>query len=295
MKLPNFFFALLYSLLSVGSALAERNLPADLQIELLFPRNETYAPTQYFPIIFGINNLDAVWPLRLRIQILVQTAYSNPNITRPYWQYMDVGLQSGDLPADDEQAPGKHFFHFPTVNMTNGTTDSFNILWSATLPNRCFVNETDPYNPDSLDRSIGYGENWWKNAPGHSSRLVQFSTAQGAQRPDIEASVNSCPELDDETSAAIRITEVKSHIGDGAPCPVFEPLNSIKCVFQSSAKELAANVSTAILHDLGCEEGDWQTMTAPCPRKTNGGSLKSSSLGMRWTVLGLVVAASTVV
>ncbi|KAH9209716.1 hypothetical protein DL95DRAFT_466565 [Leptodontidium sp. 2 PMI_412] len=291
MKLPNFLGALLYVLLSVGDALAERNLPADLQIDLLFPRNETYEPAQYFPIIFGINNLDAVWPLNIRIEVLVRPNDWSPNITSPNWQSMDVGLTSRDLPADGDQAPGKRFFHFPTVNMTNGTTNSFNIVWRAILPYWCFANETSLNDPDP---NIGNGGRRWKSAPGHSSRLVQFSTAQDAQRPDIEATINSCPELDDETSTAIRITDVKSHIGDGAPCPVLETIKPTKCAFQSSSKELAANVSAAILHDLGCGEGDWQTITAPCPRKTNACSMQIASLGMGWTLLVLVVAASTV-
>lgn len=41
------------------------SLPLDVQVDLLFPRNDTYASTQYSPIVFGMQNLDAIWPLNI--------------------------------------------------------------------------------------------------------------------------------------------------------------------------------------------------------------------------------------
>ena len=71
MKSLSFLVALLRPLLLARVANAERKLPADLQVDLIFPRNETYAPTQLFPIVFGVNNLDAIWPLQLMIKVSV--------------------------------------------------------------------------------------------------------------------------------------------------------------------------------------------------------------------------------
>lgn len=68
-----FTLALLHPLLSVGVVTAERKFPTDLQVDLIFPRNETYAPTQLLPIVFGLNNFDAVWPLDMHLTVRVRT------------------------------------------------------------------------------------------------------------------------------------------------------------------------------------------------------------------------------
>ena len=279
-------FALLHPLLSTRVANAERKLPADLQVELLFPRNETYAPTQLFPIVFGIKNLDAVWPLDLKIWAQIQQLNWPENITEPYWTTLPISLYSDDLKKAVGEAPDTHYFHYPAVNMTNGTTGNFMILWEAVLPAQCFANSTDPEDDDG-----GYG---WSNSPdGYASRGIQFSTAPGAQLPDIEALVDSCPELDSENSVAFRITEVRKTYGEGKTCPVLDTdVKPTKCAFKSAAKELAANVSAAMLHEMRCEEGTWQTIKSPCPREESMASLQSAGFAVTWVPLALAFAAS---
>jgi hypothetical protein len=50
--------------LLASATMAERSLPADLQVDLIFPRHDTtYTPTQWFPVVFGVKNLDAVWSM----------------------------------------------------------------------------------------------------------------------------------------------------------------------------------------------------------------------------------------
>jgi hypothetical protein len=288
MRVLLFLLALLDPLLSGQVANAERKLPADLQVDLIFPRNETYAPTQLFPIVFGVNNLDAVWPLGIRLAVTVESIGVSPEGGRPSWMWQDVSLNYGQFAEAVGQVPSKRFFHFPAVNMTNGTTDSFQVLWNVILADRCFANNTDPEDDDG-------GDGWWNSPDGFASRGVRFSTAPGAQRPDIEAAVTSCPEPNEDNSAAIRITDVRTTYDEHKPCPVLDTnVKPTKCVFKSTAKELAANVSAAMLREMGCQEGNWQTITAPCPREESIASPQAAGFGVRWVLLALTVAVSNI-
>ena len=282
-----FLFMFLRALLSARVANAQRELPADFQVDLIFPRNETYAPTQLFPIVFGVNNLDAVWPLDLRLSVSVESTGVPPEDGRPSWMWQDVSLSSGGLSEAVGDEPDTHFFHFPAVNMTNGTTDSFQILWTFILPERCFANNTDP--------TADTGGSGWTNSPnGYASRALRFSTAPGAQSPDIEATVNSCRDPDEETSAAVRVTEVRRTHNEGRPCPVFDTnIKPAKCAFKSAAKELAKEVSAGMLDEMRCEEGDWQTITAPCSKEESRGS-RSAGFSVTWAVLALAFAVSSI-
>ncbi|RYP29142.1 hypothetical protein DL766_005517 [Monosporascus sp. MC13-8B] len=250
--------------LLVGAADAERTLPADLQVDLIFPRNETYAPTQWFPIVFGVQNLDAVWPLDIRLDVYVESKnWRLSGKQSDSWQYEIPSLTYEEFREAAGPMPGKHFFHFPLVNMTNGTTDQYSIGWELRLLNRCFANNTDPQLDDG-------GDGWRSHGPNpYALRFIQFSSAPGAQLPDIEATVNSCAEPDEGTSASVRVTEVRKTSDTGAPCPVLDTnVTTINCGYKPVAKELAANVSAAIMDKMRCNEGAWQTITAPCPRKS---------------------------
>lgn len=281
MRFLSFLSALLYLLLSAHVASCERKLPADLQVDLIFPRNETYAPTQLFPIVFGVNNLDAVWPLDMRLHVMVESISAQQDEDTPSWTWKDVSLNSGELEKTVGEAPGTHFFHFPAVNMTNGTTDNYKILWDFILPNRCFDNATDPEDD--------YGGRGWSSSPdGYASRGLRFSTAPEAQLPNIEDTVNSCSEPKEDDSVAVRVTEVRTTYDGDRPCPVLETdVKPAKCVFKSAAKELAADVSEAMLDEMRCEEGTWQTITAPCPDEESMGSIQRAGFGL--LALALVV------
>ena len=287
---------LLLGLLSAEVAIAERNLPADVQIDLIFPRNETYAPTQHFPIVIGIKNLDAVWPMDSSLTVTIQSISSWSDPDPPSWTWDSVGFLP-DLVDADGDAPDTSFFHFPAVNMTNGTTDNYFIRWHYSIPYRCFDNATDP---EDHDGARGWSSMYSIRSPReYYSHALFFSTAPRAQLPDIEATVNSCSEANANYSAAVRITEMKMTYDWGdekgsRPCPVLEDIEPAKCLFESSAKDLAADVNAAMLDMTLCKEGTWQTITAPCPREENMALPQTVRFGVGWGLLPLAFAVSRI-
>ncbi|WYZ36287.1 hypothetical protein EsH8_XII_000037 [Colletotrichum jinshuiense] len=282
--------ASLLSLLALSVAVlvqAEGRLPADLQVDLLFPRNETYAPTQWFPIVLGIQNLDALWPFDISLDLAVLSLDSWQNSSsgaRAEWQHLNLRLDSVGFPKAVGPAPGRHFLYHPTINMTNGTTDRYVVRWGITLENRCFAN-------NSIDNG---GEGWASGTDGASTRHIVFSTAPGGQTPDVATTLDACPEGGENTTTVIRVTELRKTRDTGDQCPVFETdVQPSRCVYRDVAQQLAANVSAAILNKMGCEEGTWQNITAPCVPKDSGTAfsiLLQKGLASWALILGLVLA-----
>lgn len=264
-----------------------RQLPADLQVDLVFPRaNETYAPTQWFPLVFSVTNLDAVWPLDLYVDIEIYSMAWRMNGTgSSFWQDVAPRINGPFLEEtfNSTITPGRHFFHTPIVNMTNATTDHYVIRWSLDLAPRCFDNGT-------------IHEMGWSNRPEEGgNRVVRFNTSPDGQLPNIEATMDACPDTNEENSVAVRVTDVKYpsgllyRPGRQQECPVFTTgIQPQDCIYKSFASEVAANVSAKILDRMGCEEGTWQTIRAPCPRKeSEASSLRLGSI-MVWALLVLI-------
>ena len=177
--------------------------------------------------------------------------------------------------------PRKQFFYFPATNMTNGTTDSFAVTWEIVIIHQCLANGTE--------LAQGLDVTPWSDQPKRlDMRSVKFSTARGAQLADIEATLNSCLEHNGNNSAAIRIANVTTTL-KGKTCPVLgPPIKPDSCTLKSAAKELAANVSAAMLQEMSCDERDWRTITAPYQKSM--ALPQSAGFGVGWLLLPLAFA-----
>ncbi|KAF6792018.1 LysM domain-containing protein-like protein 5 [Colletotrichum sojae] len=249
------FFSFLIAFCLVALAQAERRLPADLQVDILFPRNETYAPTQRFPIVVGIQNLDAVWPLNTMILYLdVLSLEAHRKKEESLWQQAYLGISSGMFPDKVGPDPPRQFLYYPTINMTNGTTDQMVLRWAVTIQKRCYGN--------SSHEDGGYG--WDSGAGLDTYRQIIFSTAPGGQSPDVAATLDACPEGGENTTATIRVTGMGSTGNFQEHCPIFDPgVHPTRCAYRDVAQEVAANVSADIMKRIGCDDGTWQNITAP--------------------------------
>jgi hypothetical protein len=273
MRMPA-LLTIIQSLLLAQVTIADRQFPTDVQVDLVFPRNETYAPTQYFPVVLAVKNLDAVWPLHvsLEVRISADSYEKEDGTTGPSWKNVWTGLNVDKFAPAFDAAPNTHFLYIPGFNMTNGTTDHFGVAWELSIHHLCYANDT------GLRPS--YGQRNWQSRPQHVTlSTVEFSTAPGAQLPDIEAAANSCSKRDKETSAAVRITDVMKTYDNGWPCPILEEIAPSPCAHKDIASLIASNVSDTMLGMMRCEEGDWRTISAPCPKKSAASSSAGFGLG----------------
>lgn len=117
--------------------------------------------------------------------------------------------------------------------MTNGTTDTYKILWEVRLPNLCLASNTYPPHNDG-------GNGWTDSENGYAYCIGVFETAPGGKRPDIVAVVKSCTERNGEDWAAFRVTEVSGTYYDGKTCPVIETdVKPRPCAFKSVGRRKA--------------------------------------------------------
>ena len=239
---------------------ASQNLPATAEFDLIFPRNETYAPTAYFPLVFAIQNAKVAWPLRLRLQASIQAA--DGDIGPNNWH-----LPSFDANSDytDGSAPSDPYIWVVGTNITNSTEGRFRVLWSPSIERNCsrVVNGNDPPNAGFFPPPL---ELW-------------FTTAKGAAVPDITGAVDACP----EQNYTLGVADILNQ--QSKPCPALNsttpPANP--CGLKPFAKDIEGNVSAALLSLSGCKSSPWQNITSPCP-KSGSSSLGQGSV---WATLAM--------
>jgi hypothetical protein len=154
------------------------------------------------------------------------------------------------------------------TNMTNNTDSAYTIQWDILFYDRCYdgkeneIKETTIQNPPEDQRDMI--DNWlYSNDQHWITHRTQFATKPGCIVPDMEAALESCQDLDDITSEAMRFSKVSETAL--SPCPVFEHnVKEENCNYKPKAKELAANVSSLLLGKMNCKEGDWRTIKNEC-------------------------------
>jgi hypothetical protein len=238
-----------------ATAAADVTFPAKVELDVIFPRNETYAPTPVFPVVFAIQNLAAassIGPLNV------------------YWAILKLG--------SDQVVP---FAGTQTLNNTNSTDPHYINHWTAEL--------------DGAESAGTYLLWWqvtyWacmgeEDSPGgmYGSRQDNFTFTidPGAQQPNLSANLDACP----VQNATIVVTDTwaanspnrdvcgvvsRAHI-DAAPCAV--KLDS------AAASSIAAEVTAS-----ACAASP-PALTSGCPSPTQTKD-SSGSRGPVWGGLGM--------
>ncbi|KAI6267868.1 hypothetical protein MCOR03_007420 [Pyricularia oryzae] len=268
---------------------AQPNLPADVQVDLIFPvANQTYAPTEWFPIVFAFRNLDKISMNALNISLGINSrsegAWMSKNTRNSWWNQID-SIQGEDWAKMKMPPPGTPFIYTAPIsilNMTNGT-DTIHVSWYMRLDERCFLNGSDP----RYDLRTGLGG---MDAVGG----IEFHSAPGGQTLSIEKTLSSCRHLDHKTSFPFRVLDEKKsdwkggHNQDklvtpgGRPCSIVETgIPRIGCTYEPFAKEIAANVSRDIWARTRCTDGLWSYDRESC-FEISLGLVCNLGLGMVW-------------
>lgn len=259
--------------------------PFPLEFDLVFPRNETYAPTQFLPLVLAIRNAPAAWPLGLLASVSIRPHSSPDTITVPFnstFFFPPRGPSQGPPPLS---SPGGIFFGIAGTNVTNTTApQSYSVIWYVSLENTCVENAELGY--PALRRFTT------------REFVSQFSTAPGGKVPDVEAAAAQC------ARSAVGLQPVRmlgGRPGEEGGCPVMERNASVvaatdACGMGAFGKGLAADVGRAMLGLMGCEEGVWQEVRQPClPEKKRNGGPRGAE-GGRWIqLLGVVVGVAVAV
>lgn len=273
MLLPRLFIFLVASRFATVAA---QKFPAKVQVDLIFPKNETYAPTSYFPIVYAVKNFPLAAPLDFDIYGSVKTerAYRYEIDSWEYnhdwdiWGFPDRYQGFGRWGESQDADP--LFFVASISEITNGTDTHFRIEWSVDMDNCTELDRIE--NPGEVDSD---GNIFWIS----QDELLEFSVAPDGKVPDIEEAIRSCG----YQSIAIDLEGTSTGSGCG---DLRNATPTDQCgVLSDYAEEVATNVSTRVLDRLGCKEGTWQEMREDCP----------DLAARHWPGNGLVVLVAGVV
>lgn len=289
-----------------GVAAKKVTYPATLELDVVFPReNGTYAPQSYFPIVFGLQNATAGWPLGLYVAWSVQpynslfpsltpkrdnsTSSNNSSGNTPFQSF--PGLPTGGAEGASSPPSDPYFFIGSANLATNETVQDWTLQWRFEVSRNC-----------SAD-----GSTYDSNTTTTTEGSVSFKTTNGGEMPDVVSgwcSGPSSPSSPSNTSSdlwrwgystalAFGIRSVANATGEEGsgtcavledPAPTPDP-----CALQVGGA-VAASVSSAMMAATSCTTGAWPGITAPCTtQKTSSAADGTMQLGPV-VVCGMVAA-----
>jgi hypothetical protein len=243
MHLKIFSSALLFA--GVASAQNAVPFPTNVEIDVIFPRNDTYSPVDVFPVVFAIQGATAAWDFGFHFDWDINYAdgYANNGLVSSGYASGGAGLIDHERPPSDPfivanktvvfcNACGEHVFKL---------TWEFGFYTNCTQQGSTFEIESRRFNVrDSL----------------------YFTIKKGAKLPDI-TEPGSCPQLGSVLGLAGNSSSGCVHIGDSGiaanPC-------AIK-VDQAFAASVTAGVGTTA---PGLPSKTAPT-TTPATKTTTGG------------------------
>jgi hypothetical protein len=152
---------------------AQLTFPAAVEVDLIFPRNDTYSPTAHMPIVFAIQNSRYAAPLDLSFQY---TIYRGADLDDEIG-FGAMILKYADFSSSDP------YFALDSVPYMNTTEGIWSIMWTVYAANCSHAVIGDP--PGVGQTNVGGGISA-SHLP-YNSGPTQFTTKNGAQQPDLVA------------------------------------------------------------------------------------------------------------
>jgi hypothetical protein len=148
-----------------ATAAADVTFPATVEVDFIFPRNETYTPTPVFPIVFAIQNLAAASPIGpLEIS----------------WTIMKDG--------SDQPLYAEH-----TVEDNTDSTDPHYVnLWTGGLDGAEAAGTYQLYWMVIFSRCLGQKDSVGGISDSRGNNFT-FTIDPGAQQPNLSADLDACP------------------------------------------------------------------------------------------------------
>ena len=224
------------------------NAASVVEVDLVFPRNETYAPTDWFPVVFAFQNAERARYLNPRVSYTIRSWDSMPANSSVTWSH--------DLKRENWSSHEPYFAytHFDNFRNEGRWWLTWTVSWQS-----C--------DEDSFPNILGRGM-----IDNSSSWSVLFTTEESAQPVDLVAATTdkACPE---ELGVAINVTDETMQVpgwadwngGDtcavvasSTPMPVPDPcrvqVNS--AVSASMSASLTASMCSGLDPTLSCPEDD---------------------------------------
>ncbi|KAL5001081.1 hypothetical protein BDV10DRAFT_182640 [Aspergillus recurvatus] len=248
-----FFTTLLFlAALPASWATSSQNYttPQKIELDLVFPKNATFAPAQELPLLWGLQNANFAWDLAMRLnwqleridQPLGHTeegTFPRQNYSGSLHNYTNLGT----APADP-----LFLYYFPEA-LRNATAGQWKLSWKFGFQLTCSttnVSELYYYQFDHMQ----------------PTELI-FSVGEGGESASLDNLNSSCP--DSSVSTTYEVIDYQT-VRDGCPILNGTSPRATPCALkfnQSLVDEMNAGA------DTNCSSQDWDIFSNTC--QTGGG------------------------
>jgi len=140
---------------------------------LIFPRNDTYAPTAHLPVVFAIQNSRYAAALDISFHYEIYKGNDLDNII----DYRVMVLKYADFSSSDP------YYALDSVPYMNSTEGIWSIWWKLYASNCSYA----PIGHPPAEGQSSIGDNMTASSLPYTSDPVQFTTKNGAHQPDLVA------------------------------------------------------------------------------------------------------------
>ncbi|KAF3491006.1 uncharacterized protein GIQ15_00523 [Arthroderma uncinatum] len=272
---------------SSSTMAADITFPQTIEVDLIFPHNDTYAPVPFMPFVIAIQNFRSTGMILLNLAYNFSAA-ANPG--NPIFSNSKQ-FQSDDPDYFDKDDTG---FVLSYASETNNVEKAWLFSWELEIANCTRSMEHPELNLVHVSRTS-------------QRRQVYFTTKHGAQQPNLMAATQegTCGNRS-SSGYAINITEMIYNIpegqypNDGSECPVISdtPPTPNPC-----GVRMNNDTASQLLYSIDTEACFWSNDVSHCPLGTGGMSQESvsrrtvqlSASGLMWAVtMGWLIYMSTI-
>jgi hypothetical protein len=255
---------------------AQLTFPATLEVDLIFPRNDTYAPTTLMPIVFAIQNSHYAAALDVKFD---WTVWQGSGYNTKFIASREVVLKNADFSSSDP------FFAIDSIPI-NTTEGVWWFTWTSATGN---CSDFFELNSDLITPNISLT---FQNLVDPDPLI--FTTKNGTQQPDLVAATadGTCNNTESFTYNVTRILNFTStpRYDGRSSCAVLE--SSLPAPDPNPCGvTLNASVASSISAALTSCASQHPTVTA-CLLKTNDGFSRAEQLSfgrMAWLIASWVL------
>ncbi|KAK2875575.1 hypothetical protein FQN49_001599 [Arthroderma sp. PD_2] len=217
--------------------------PQTVEVDMIFPRNETYAPPQFMPFVFAVQNFHVAKPLFLQFYYtLDQVPYvsTSPTIGQRY------------LDGANYSSSNTHF-EYGWTSKLNNTEGTWKLTWEWSAGN--------------CSRSEDRAEPFQFGTDGRRS-IVYFTTKNGAPSLDLVAATQDgiCDKSEAHTLNITEVLDVPSgtrYYNNQPSCPLLSTITPIPNPCGAKIDSAAALSISYAIQSSACIGGASPTVTCP--------------------------------
>ncbi|KAH8703903.1 hypothetical protein BGW36DRAFT_370209 [Talaromyces proteolyticus] len=234
--------------------------PATVEVDLVFPRNDTYAPAALIPVVFAIQNAQLAASLDPKFQFTVTSASDSSNeITTAILDLTNATFSRSDP-----------YYALGYIHSLNGIEGQWVLAWSLSTGN-CSGSSDDTVNIGHLNQNTN----------------VFFTTKNGTQPPDLVAASadnSTCAATDDSytfnVTGTLDVADTIKYDGRSS-CAVLSPTLPTANPCAAAVNVAAAASISAAITSTACA---WQNPNVTCPSSSSSAAGRVMMFPGIWSV-----------